>query len=71
MNSFVRGNAMGLIDIGSSDVCYLMHQPLHYNENVILTTFSPLAALEIVKMTTSNAGSDENFKMITFPFHSH
>ena len=52
-------------------VCFLMHQPLHYNENVILTTFSPLAAFEIVKMTTSNAGSDENFKMITFPFHSH
>ena len=32
--------------------------------------FSSLAALEIVKMTTSSAASDDNFiKMTTFPFH--
>ena len=34
-----------------------------------LTKFSSLAALEVVKMTTSSAASDENFiKMMTFPF---
>ena len=31
--------------------------------------FSSLAALKVVKMTTSSAASDENFvKMTTFPF---
>ena len=43
---------------------------IHWNENVfILINFSSLAALEVVKMTTSNAASDENFvKMTTFSF---
>ena len=41
----------------------------HQSENVILTTFSSLAALELLTMTTSSAISDENFiKMKTFPF---
>ena len=41
----------------------------HWNGNVIiLTKFSSLAALEVVRMTTSSATSDENFiKMTTFP----
>ena len=30
-------------------------------ETFILMKFSSLAALEVVKMTTSSAGSDENF----------
>ena len=34
----------------------------HWNENVfILMKFSSLAALKVVKMTTSSAASDENF----------
>ena len=44
---------------------------LHYwNGNVfILMKFSSLAALKVVKMTTSSAASDENFvKMTTFSF---
>ena len=42
----------------------------HWNGNVvILTKSSSLAALEVVKMTTSSAASDENFvKMTTFLF---
>ena len=42
----------------------------HWNENVaILTTFSSLAALEVVILTTSSTASDENVvKMMTFPF---
>ena len=44
---------------------------LYRNENVILVKFSTLAALEVVKMTTSSAANDENFiKMRTFPFQS-
>ena len=41
---------------------------IHWNGNVvILMTFSSLATLEVVKMTTSIAASDENFiKMMTF-----
>ena len=43
---------------------------VHWNGNVvILMKFSSLAALEVVKMTTSSAASDENFvKMTTFSF---
>ena len=42
----------------------------HWKENVvILMKFSSLAALEVVKMTTSSAASDENFvKIMTFSF---
>ena len=42
----------------------------HWNRNVVvLMKFSSLAALEVVKMTTSSAASDENFvKMTTFSF---
>ena len=41
----------------------------NWKGNVILMKFSSLAALEVVKMTTSGAASDENFiKMITFAF---
>ena len=49
----------------------------HWNGNVfILMKFSSLAALKVVKMTTSSAASDENFiKMTTFSFqwrsHAH
>ena len=32
---------------------------------IILMTFSSLAALEVVKMTTSSAASDENFVKMT------
>ena len=48
-------------------------KPTHWNENVvILTKFSSLAALEVVKMTTSSAASDENvIKMKTFLFQWH
>ena len=43
---------------------------IHWNGNVfILMKFSSLAALKVVKMTTSSAASDENFiKMTTFSF---
>ena len=42
------------------------------NENVILMKFSWLPALEIVKITTSSAATDENFiKMMTFPFQCY
>ena len=43
---------------------------IHWNANVIiLMKLSSLAALEVVKMTTSSAASDENFiKIITFSF---
>ena len=42
----------------------------HWNRNVfILMTFSSLAALEVVILTTYSAASDENFvKMTTFSF---
>ena len=42
----------------------------HWNENVVNSTkFSLLAALEVVKMTTSSAASDENVaKMTTIQF---
>ena len=42
-----------------------------YNKMQMLTFwwFSSLAALEVVRMTTSSAANDENFiKMMTFPF---
>ena len=44
--------------------------PYHRNGNVfILMKLSSLAALEVVKVTTSSAASDENFvKMTTFLF---
>ena len=42
----------------------------HWNEYVVtLTTFSLLAALEVVILTTSSAANDENYiKMKTFPY---
>ena len=40
----------------------------HWNRNVILMKFSPLAALEIVQMTTLNAASGDNFVKMTFQF---
>ena len=42
--------------------------PLHWNGNIfILMKLPSLAALEVVKMTNSNAASDENFmKILTF-----
>ena len=41
----------------------------HWNGNVfILMKFSSLAALEVVKMTTSSAARDENFIKMTFLF---
>ena len=45
----------------------------HWNENVfILMKCSSLAALEVIKMTTSSAASDENFvKMTTFSFQGY
>ena len=43
---------------------------IYWNGNAfIFMKFSSLAALEVVKMTTSNAANDENFiKMMTFSF---
>ena len=43
---------------------------VHWNGNIfILMTFSSLAPLEVVKMTTSSAASDENYvKMTIFSF---
>ena len=44
---------------------YAIH--IHWNWNVfILMKFSSLAALEVVKMTTSSAANDENFVKMTF-----
>ena len=45
-------------------------QAIHWNGNVvILMKLSSLAALKVVKMTTSSAARDENFvKMTTFSF---
>ena len=41
----------------------------HWNGNIfILTKFPSLAALEVVKMTTSSAASDENLIKMTFSF---
>ena len=45
-----------------------MSESTHWNEYVILTNFSLLAALEVVNMTTSNAASNENFVKMTFAF---
>ena len=42
---------------------------MHWNKNaVILTTFNWLVALVIVKTTTSNTDSNDNFVFLTFPF---
>ena len=42
---------------------------VHWNENVILTKFWSLAALEVVILTTSCAANDKNFvNMTTFRF---
>ena len=38
------------------------------SENIILTKFSSLAVPEVVKMTTSDVASDENFVNMPFPF---
>ena len=46
-----------------------IHLYLHWNRTaVILMTFSSLAALKVVKMTTFSAASDENVVKTTFPF---
>ena len=42
---------------------------IQWNENVILTKFSLLAALEVVILTTFSAASDENFIRMTLPSH--
>ena len=42
---------------------------IHWNENVILMKFSSLITLEVIKMTTSSAASDEKFVKMTFSFH--
>ena len=69
VNSFPPGAAyasVNWVSIGSdTDLA-----PMHWNGNVvILMKFSSLAALKVVKMTTSSAANDENFiKMMTFPF---
>ena len=52
----------------------ILHECIHYNYHwngsvIILMKFSSLAALEVVKMTTSSAASDENFIKMTFSFH--
>ena len=54
----------------SPQVLYTNSPAIHWNENVvILMKFSSLAALEVVKMTTFSAASDENFvNMTTFSF---
>ena len=43
---------------------------IHWNENVVIfMKYSPLAALEVVKMIASIAASDENLiKMMIFRF---
>ena len=62
------------LDAGLVNPCPQKEAPgpllLHWNGNVfILMKFSSLAALKVVKMTTSSAASDENFiKMTTFSF---
>ena len=50
--------------------CAWRFSHVHWNENfVILTIFSPLAALKFAKMATFSTASDGNFiKMMTFPF---
>ena len=46
--------------------------PVYWNRNaIILTEFSSLVALEVVKMTTSSAASDENFIKMTFPLQCY
>ena len=63
------------LKIASSTQCFVLScgstpTQLHRNGNVfILMKLSSLAALEVVKVTTSSAASDENFvKMTTFLF---
>ena len=47
----------------------LLLRHIHWNETVILTKFSSLAALDIVILMTSSAANDESvIKMTTFPF---
>ena len=56
-----------LLDQGPIDNIPALVQ--HWNGNVfILMKFSSLAALKVVKMTTSSAASDENFIKMTFSF---
>ena len=51
------------------DVYLTTYGRVHWNRNVfILTKFSTLAALEIAKMKTSTATSNEYFVMMTFSF---
>ena len=59
----LRENGYILIEISLHMVLNgpIGNKPAHWNENVfILMKFQSLAALEVVKMTTSSAASDEN-----------
>ena len=56
------------VNFGSPDVLSMIFF-LHWNRNVILTKFSPLAVLKVVKITTFGEASDENFvKQMIFLF---
>ena len=62
--NFVRANSNGWMPC---DLCWEFD--IHWDWNVILTKFSPLAAMKGIILTTSNAASDENFaKMKTLKF---
>ena len=65
----VKKTRIGLVCM---DLLYIIltYHTQHWNGNVfILMKFSSLAALKVVKMTTSSAANDENFiKMTTFSF---
>ena len=55
-----------VINIGEITDMHKRAHVMHWNGNVvILTNFSPLAALEVVKMTTSSAASGEIFVKMT------
>ena len=64
-NNLVGWNWQTSVRRGIAHCSYCTFQ--HWNGNVILTKCSSLAALEVAKMTTSEAESDENFiKMVLF-----
>ena len=68
------GSGNSLVTSGTNPLpelmLYQIYVAIHWNGKVfILMKCSSLAALEVVKMTTSSAASDENFvKMTTFLF---
>ena len=41
---------------------------LHWNGNVVFMQLSSLTTFEVVKMTATGAASDENVKLVRFPF---